>query len=428
MDSGSVAALGQLLLTFTLLAGWRGAREASAGSPRCTYALVVPPGSGTGASCWIGSPHLAPVGLNASELQGLRALRAEVGRQQAQIEELQWRAGTGKGPGPGSWAQRVAAQYRQLESRYQALAGLVKQQSVAIARLEWRCQGAEGRRNQEQGLPIAPVVPGVPSSPAAGSLEGQGEQGTAGEPQQDQNERRDGSLASTPLSPTPPPGAPTKESGPRRDCLEVQQSGQESSGVYVVHPHPGHRPVPVWCDQQHEGGGWTLIQRRQDGSVNFFTTWQEYKHGFGSPEGEHWLGLETLHQLTKRGDHELLVLLEDWQGRWAHARYSGFSVEPESDHYRLRLGRYHGNAGDSLSWHSDKQFTTQDRDHDAYAGNCAHYHKGGWWYHTCAHSNLNGIWYRGGHYRSRFQDGVYWAAFRGGAYSLKRVAMMVRPS
>lgn len=61
------------------------------------------------------------------------------------------------------------------------------------------------------------------------------------------------------------------------------------------------------------------------------------------------------------------------------------------------------------------------------AGNCAHYQKGGWWYHMCAHSNLNGVWYRGGHYRSRYQDGVYWAEFHGGSYSLKKVTMMVKP-
>lgn len=61
-------------------------------------------------------------------------------------------------------------------------------------------------------------------------------------------------------------------------------------------------------------------------------------------------------------------------------------------------------------------------------GNCAHYQKGGWWYNACAHSNLNGVWYRGGHYRSRYQDGVYWAEFRGGSYSLKKVVMMIRPN
>lgn len=64
----------------------------------------------------------------------------------------------------------------------------------------------------------------------------------------------------------------------------------------------------------------------------------------------------------------------------------------------------------------------------SFLGNCAHYQKGGWWYNSCAHSNLNGVWYRGGHYRSRYQDGVYWAEFRGGAYSLKKVVMMIRPN
>lgn len=140
------------------------------------------------------------------------------------------------------------------------------------------------------------------------------------------------------------------------------------------------------------------------------------------------------------------------------AEYASFRVEPEADFYKLRVGRYHGNAGDSLTWHNGKQFTTLDRDHDAYTGrnhhfcnlkandsfihavtiffcfssiflgNCAHYQKGGWWYNSCAHSNLNGVWYRGGHYRSRYQDGVYWAEFRGGAYSLKKVVMMIRPN
>lgn len=60
-------------------------------------------------------------------------------------------------------------------------------------------------------------------------------------------------------------------------------------------------------------------------------------------------------------------------------------------------------------------------------GNCAHFHKGGWWYNACAHSNLNGVWYRGGHYRSKYQDGVFWAEYRGGSYSLRAVQMMIKP-
>lgn len=60
--------------------------------------------------------------------------------------------------------------------------------------------------------------------------------------------------------------------------------------------------------------------------------------------------------------------MEDWQGRNVFAEYDNFRLEPESDWYRLRLGNYNGNAGDSLSWHSNKAFTTLDRDKDAYSG------------------------------------------------------------
>ncbi|KAB0359532.1 hypothetical protein FD755_006981 [Muntiacus reevesi] len=150
--------------------------------------------------------------------------------------------------------------------------------------------------------------------------------------------------------------------------------------------------------------------------------------GFGNIDGEYWLGLENIYWLTNQGNYKLLVTMEDWSGRKVFAEYASFRLEPESEYYKLRLGRYHGNAGDSFTWHNGKQFTTLDRDHDVYTGNCAHYQKGGWWYNACAHSNLNGVWYRGGHYRSRYQDGVYWAEFRGGSYSLKKVVMMIRPN
>lgn len=180
----------------------------------------------------------------------------------------------------------------------------------------------------------------------------------------------------------------------------------------------------------------------------------DLQQGFGNLDGEYWLGLEHLYWMTKQAQYKLRVFLEDWQGRQVFAEYDSFHLEPESDWYRLRLGHYSGNAGDSLSWHNNKAFTTLDRDKDSYTGpssthnlnhptsrlqacfliffffkpgNCAHYQKGGWWYHMCAHSNLNGVWYRGGHYRSRYQDGVYWAEFHGGSYSLKRVSMMIKP-
>lgn len=92
------------------------------------------------------------------------------------------------------------------------------------------------------------------------------------------------------------------------------------------------------------------------------------QQGFGNLDGEYWLGLENLYWLTKQAQYKLRVALEDWRGRQVFAEYDSFYVEPESDWYRLRLGLYHGNAGDSLSWHSNKAFTTLDRDKDSYGG------------------------------------------------------------
>lgn len=92
------------------------------------------------------------------------------------------------------------------------------------------------------------------------------------------------------------------------------------------------------------------------------------QQGFGNLDGEYWLGLEHLYWLTKQAQYKLRVVLEDWQGQQVFAEYDSFYVEPESDWYRLRLGQYQGNAGDSLSWHNNKAFTTLDRDKDSYGG------------------------------------------------------------
>lgn len=96
-----------------------------------------------------------------------------------------------------------------------------------------------------------------------------------------------------------------------------------------------------------------------------------HQQGFGNLDGEYWLGLEHLYWLTKQAHYKLRVAMEDWQGRHVFAEYSSFHLEPETDWYRLRLGDYSGNAGDSLSWHNNRAFTTLDRDKDGYSGKAA---------------------------------------------------------
>lgn len=72
--------------------------------------------------------------------------------------------------------------------------------------------------------------------------------------------------------------------------------------------------------------------------------------------------------LSNQDNYKLLIELEDWSDKKVYAEYSSFRLEPESEFYRLRLGTYQGNAGDSMMWHNGKQFTTLDRDKDMYAG------------------------------------------------------------
>ncbi|XP_066294195.1 angiopoietin-related protein 2-like isoform X2 [Branchiostoma lanceolatum] len=228
--------------------------------------------------------------------------------------------------------------------------------------------------------------------------------------------------------PQPKPQPKLPKAKPRH-CADIQRAGKTVSGVYRIYlPDHHDNPVPVFCDMDTDPGGWTVIQKRANGTVNFFRNWAAYKSGFGDPRGDFWLGLENMHLLTGRGGYKLQVSLQDWNGIVAYAEYNSFKVEDEASKYRLRLGKYHGNSGDALTWHNNMAFTTKDSDNDPFIGNCAGYQRGGWWYNACAHSNLNGIYYPGGYYSSRYQDAVYWAEWRGGSYSLKTVMMKVRPS
>ena len=128
-------------------------------------------------------------------------------------------------------------------------------------------------------------------------------------------------------------------------CKAVYSGGCTTSGVYTIDPGCG-RPFQVFCDMD---GQWEVIQRRMDGSVDFYRNWASYVDGFGDPNGEYWLGLKNIHCLTTRTEiTQLRVCVADFEGVKRFANYSFFSVSNAATNYSLNIGGYSGTAGEAL--------------------------------------------------------------------------------
>ncbi|KAL7741414.1 hypothetical protein ACLKA6_000742 [Drosophila palustris] len=208
-----------------------------------------------------------------------------------------------------------------------------------------------------------------------------------------------------------------------RNCAEATEKSK-SSGIYeiLIPSYSGH-PFRVTCDAQTQGGGWTVILSRLDGSVDFYRNWNLYKKGFGDLDGEFFLGLDKIHALTSEYSQELLVVLEDFEGHEKFEKYEKFAIGDEDEQYALHtLGQASGTAGDSLKRHHAMKFSTYDRDNDRYPKNCAEEFTGAWWYQGCHDSHLAGKYKDNTHGK-----GINWKDFRGWDYSLKRAVMMIRP-
>ncbi|XP_076825109.1 fibroleukin-like [Clavelina lepadiformis] len=181
----------------------------------------------------------------------------------------------------------------------------------------------------------------------------------------------------------------------------------------------------AFCDD-----GWTVFQRRLDGSVNFIVNWDEYKSGFGNLSGEFWLGLNKIHSLTYGRLCKLRIELWDFTDIQAYAQYSLFFIEDESTNYRLHVSGYSGTAGDSLSAgshvHDLQEFSSPDRDNDKHNDrHCSTYYNeglGGWWFNACFSSALNAAWGRSG---GNVQN-IIWQSWKGYHEALKATTMKLR--
>ncbi|XP_071837235.1 techylectin-5A-like isoform X3 [Apostichopus japonicus] len=232
---------------------------------------------------------------------------------------------------------------------------------------------------------------------------------------------------------------------PYRDCQDVYDDGHRQDGVYKIMPNgwPGLL-FDVSCKMENDGG-WTVFQRRTDGSTSFYQNWAAYKDGFGDSRNL-WLGNEKLHYLTNQRNYTLRFDITTSSGSAKYAEYTEFQVESESNKYRMnKLGNHSGNTGGDLYRNRGNQFSTHDRDNDACGNfNCAEKHRSGWWHSNdwcsycesysycdyfqyssscnsrCTSVNLNGV-YNGGNGEMIYSYGLAYC-------NVQSVEMKIRPT
>ncbi|XP_071177851.1 ficolin-2-like, partial [Mytilus edulis] len=130
-----------------------------------------------------------------------------------------------------------------------------------------------------------------------------------------------------------------------------------------------------------------------------------------------------INKLTSQGKYELRVDMSDFNGNKLFAKYSSFLVGNVTTKYKLKVGGYSGNSGDSMTYSNGMSFSTKDRDNDLWSPNCAVNRYGAWWYKDCTYANLNGRYVKGGKQSSQ---GLYWWNWKRTYHSMKSTVMMIR--
>ncbi|XP_035464267.2 tenascin isoform X8 [Scophthalmus maximus] len=208
-----------------------------------------------------------------------------------------------------------------------------------------------------------------------------------------------------------------------RDCAQIFLNGETTSGLFTIYVGGEEgQPIQVYCDMTTDEGGWTVALRRQNGKLEFFRNWKNYTAGFGNMNDEFWLGLSNLHKITTSGHYELRVDLRD-KGESAYAQYDKFTIAEPRTRYKIYIGAYSGTAGDSMTYHQGRPFSTFDNDNDIAVTNCALSYKGAFWYKNCHRVNLMGKYGDSSH-----SKGINWFHWKGHEHSIEFAEMKFRPA
>ena len=154
-----------------------------------------------------------------------------------------------------------------------------------------------------------------------------------------------GIVAVTEVDDCPSQNTPIKHGCDRRlKSFTFARRTKESSGIYLVTIPCRDDPIlaDAYYDNCNGGGGWLVVQRKRDGSVDFNRTWLEYEDGFGKLTGEFWYGLRALHCLTGQGGWEMRMDIKLANGTNIFLQYEQFKVASAKDKYKLTVGGFQG--------------------------------------------------------------------------------------
>ncbi|XP_060940563.1 tenascin-N isoform X2 [Limanda limanda] len=207
------------------------------------------------------------------------------------------------------------------------------------------------------------------------------------------------------------------------DCVQIMKNGNKESGIYNIFINNNRsKPIEVFCDMDTDGGGWLMLQRRTTGKLDFLKRWRQYIAGFGNMTDEFWIGLDKIYELTNTPTQYELRFDLGLGSERVYAVYDNFKIAAVKQKFKLTIGEYRGTAGDAMTYHQGRAWTTIDSDNDVSLGNCALTHRGAWWYQNCHLANLNGKWGD-----SRHSLGVNWEPWKGHLTSLDFTEMKIRP-
>ena len=174
-------------------------------------------------------------------------------------------------------------------------------------------------------------------------------------------------------------------------------------------------------------GCWIVIQRRVDASVSFEKGWSWYVNGFGDVNGNYWMGLEAIHDLTSAQQMSLQIDIVQENTEPLSITYHRFHVGDAASEYLLTIDNDahsgtsdYGTLYNSFNYHNGQRFSTYDHDNDEGPSySCASNCRGGWWFMSCHTLLLNGV----------YSDTLYISYLD--TYSvepIRTVAMKIRPN